>query len=251
MSAHPRKPFRFHAGGHAFSADFTRPVVHQVQALASVCLPSIGGHVHARAENIEVPRLVSIKSADTDVSGSFQDEETATSQVTSTIEGLNVLDVIRADRITSRLTSEHKMGEAEGHILAIGSVFENLRIGGYEFKIKLRHELLLNCRTHGELVKTLATDKKSGKITATKEKVTLCSLVEEIETDFPGLSANDKKCHVVKIPQFGTVSFAELICIEGVKTLTMLRFDLGSPTGGKGTGGETTMNGGQYPPPGR
>ncbi len=249
MSSHPRKPLQFHAGGHAFSAEFTRPMPHCVPAVASVSLPSIGGHAHARVESFEVPRLVCIKSAHSHVSGSFQDENTATSDATTTVQGLNVLDMITADRITARLTSERKLGATEGHILALGSVFENLRIGGYEFKIKLRHELLVENKTHEELAKKVAKDKESGKIAATKDKVTLCSLVEEIETDFPGLSARDKKCHIVEIPQFGTISFAEVIATPGQITLTMLRFDLGSPTAGKGTAGETTMNGPQYPPP--
>jgi hypothetical protein len=169
--------------------------------------------------------------------------------VSSTIEGLNILDMITADRITGRLSTEHQVGQSEGHIVALGSAFENLRIGGYEFKIRLRHELLLNSKTHADLVKKVASDKKSGKMAATKGKVTVCSLVEEIETDFPGLSAGDKRGHVVEIPHFGTISFAELICQEGTKTLTMLRFDLGSPDGGKGTAVEIAMNGPEYPPP--
>jgi hypothetical protein len=260
LAPHPRKHFRFHAGGHAFSAEFTRPTAHQVDALASACLPTIGGRAHAHVDDFEAPCLVKIKRAHTCASGSFQDEVTATSHVTSTIEALNLLDVLTADRITSRLTSEHvyqKKGktdvweplEGEGHIIALGSAFENLRIGGYLFKIKLRHDLLVECDTHEKLVSRIAKEAKSGKMAATRGKVTVCSLVEEIETDFPGLSPEDKKCHIVKIPHFGTVAFAELSCTEGVKTLTMLRFDLGSPVVGKGSGGETTLNGGQSPPP--
>ena len=249
MSPHPRDLLSFHAGGHAFNAQFTRPAPYQVQAVAAVFLPTIGGHGHARVDDFEVPRLVRFKSAHAHTSGSFQDEKTASAQVSSTIEGLNILDMITADRITGRLSTEHQVGQSEGHIVALGSAFENLRIGGYEFKIRLRHELLLNSKTHADLVKKVASDKKSGKMAATKGKVTVCSLVEEIETDFPGLSAGDKRSHVVEIPHFGTISFAELICQEGTKTLTMLRFDLGSPDGGKGTAVEIAMNGPEYPPP--
>ena len=127
-------------------------------------LSSTGGHGHARVDNFEVPRLVRFTSAKSHVSGSYQDDETATSHATISIEGLNVLDVITADRITARLTNEHKLGEEEGHILAVGSVFENLRIGGYKFEIKLRHELLMKHKTHKELAKSFAKGSKSGKI---------------------------------------------------------------------------------------
>jgi hypothetical protein len=183
------------------------------------------------------------------VSGSYQDEKTATAHSSVTIEGFNILDVITADRIMARLTSEHKDGDDEGYILAIGSMFENLRIGGYKFEFKLRHELLLKNRTHKELAKSVAKGKKNGKIAASNEKVILCSLVEEIITDFPGLSADDKRNHVVKIPQFGTIAFAELLCQPGTKTLTMLRFELGSPDFGSGAVAESFLNGPQYPPP--
>ena len=87
-------------------------------------------------------------------------------------------------------------------------------------------------------------------MTASDEKVMLCSLVEEIITDFPGLTAEDKKKPVVKIPHFGTITFAEVLSLSGHKTLTMMRFELGSPTCGKGTAVEMYMNGPQYPPPG-
>ncbi len=251
MSPNPRNfVVKFHAGGHAFSANFERPVPHQVAAQAGVYLSSSGGHGHARVDNFEVPRLVRFTSAKSHVSGSYQDETTATSHASITIEGLNILDVITAGRITARLTSEHKKGAEEGHILAIGSVFENLRIAGYKFEIKLRHELLMKHKTHSELAKSFAKAKKSGKIAAADEKVMLCSLVEEIITDFPGLTAEDKKKHEVKIPHFGTIGFAELLCQPGTKTLTMLRFDLGSPDFGSGTAIEAYMNGPQYPPPG-
>jgi hypothetical protein len=249
MSPEPPRLLTFHAGGQAFSAEFTRPVPYQVPALAAAFLPTIGGHGQARVDDYDVPRLVKFKSAHTHTSGSFQDLKTATAQVTTTIEGLNILGIVTADRITARLTTEHKIDRAEGHILAFGSEFENLRIGGYEFKIRLRHELLLHNDTHAKLVKQIASEKKSGRMAGTKGGVTVCSLVEEIETDFPGWSKADKKCHVVKIPHFGEISFAELICQQGTKTLTMLRFDLGSPDGGKGTTAEVAMNGPQYPPP--
>jgi hypothetical protein len=250
MSPLPRNPFiKFHAGGKAFSAIFERPVPVHVPVQASVDLPTIGGHGHARVDDFEVPRLAKFKSAHSHVSGGYQDENTATSQATTTVLGINILDVITADRITARLTSEHKRDAEEPHILAFGSMFENLRIAGYEFKIKLKHELLQENETFEKLAKKVATGKKSNKNGRTQNKVALCTLVEEIETDFPGLTAEDKKKHVVKIPHFGTITFAELLFTPGTKTLTMLRFDLGSPDGGIGIVTEAVVNGPQYPPP--
>lgn len=250
MSPRPRFSFNFHAEGHAFSAVFRRPVLVPIEAQASTSLPTIGGHAQARVDNFHIPRLVTFKAGHTHVTGSQQDENTFTTQATTTIEGLRILDVLTADRIVARLTSEHKRDEAEGHILAIGSTFENLKIGGFDVKVVLRHDLLLNCKTHDDLAKQVASDGKNGKIAATKGGLTVCSLVDEIVTDFPGLTPKDKKKHILQIPHFGTLSFAEVLSEAGTKTLTMLRFDLGSPDDGSGTAAEARTNGQPLPPVG-
>ena len=247
MTQRPRPSFNFHAEGHAFSADIRRPVPQHIPALAATSLPTIGGHGHHRIENYSIPRIISFKAAHTHVSGTFADEKIATTHATTSIEGYNLLDFVTADRITARLTSEHKISDPEGHIIALGSTFDNLRIGGYLFTIKLRHELLLDNTTHAQLVKEIASDKKSGKISATKGGLAQCSLVEEIITDFPGLTPADKKKHIIQIPHFGTIAFAEVLSEEGTKTLTMLRFELGCPDELTGTTAQTRTNG--QPPP--
>src|SRR5271156_6010534 len=168
MSHRPRPSFNFHAEGHAFSAEIRRPVPQHIPALAATSLPTIGGHGQQRIEDFHVPRIISFKAAHTHVSGSFAEDKLATTHATSTIEGYNLLDFVTADRITARLTSEHNLGEPEGHILALGSTFDNLKIGGYPVTVKLRHDLFLNCKTHKDFVKAVASDGKSGKITATK-----------------------------------------------------------------------------------
>src|SRR5260370_31946952 len=63
-------------------------------------------------------------------------------QVASTVEGLNILDVVTADRVVARLTSSHDLTDGEAHIHLVGSKFENLRIAGCEVDVKLRHDLL-------------------------------------------------------------------------------------------------------------
>ncbi len=248
MSPRPRQSFAFHADAYALNASFYRPVACQIEALAATCLPIYGGHAQSFAKDFCVPRLAKFSSAHSHVSGSMQDESIATTQAITTITGLNIMDVITADRIVARLTSEHRLGDAEGHILALGSTFENLRIAGFTFNIILRHELLLESRTHADLAGKVESLRQNGKIAKTEGGVTICSLVEKIETNFPGLSDADKKKHIIRIPHLGTISFAELLSVEGMKTLVMLRFDLGSPDGGGGSAAVATTNG-KTPPP--
>src|SRR5258708_1592475 len=186
MSSNEERRFYFHAEGHAFSGVFHRPVSVPIETLASVSLPTIGGHAHTRIENFHIPRLVSFKSAHTHVSGSQQDVDTFTTQVTTTIEGLRILDFLTADRIVCRLTSEHLRKNKEGHILAIGSHFENLRLGGYPVEVKLRHDLFIDCKTFDDLKKRITKGPKSGTIPPATNEAALCSLAEKIQTDLPG-----------------------------------------------------------------
>ncbi len=196
------------------------------------------------AESFTGPWSSPSKSAHTHVSGSQQDPNTFTTQVTTTIEGLRILDFLTADRIVARLTSEHLRKNKEGHILAIGSNFENLRLGGYPVQVTLRHDLFLECKTFDDLKKRITKGAKSGTIPSASNGAALCSLAEKIETDLPGAELDG---HVLRVPHFGSIAFAEVFAEPGTKTLTMLGLTLGSPDGGTVTTAETRINGTTWP----
>ena len=241
----PIKPrFYFHAEGHALSGEFRRPIQHSIAAQAATSLATIGGYARAHVEDFRAEHLVAFKRAHTHVSGSKEDDVTYTSHVTTTIEQLNILDVVIADRVVSHLTSQHKKGKLEGHILALGTHFDGLRIAGYPVVVKLRHELFIDCETFDQLRNRLATDKDSGKIAVTGERTALCSLVEKIETELPGVEG---RSHIFHVPHFGQVSLAEVFAEPGVRSLTMIRLDLGSPTAATLTAAESKINGIPWP----
>jgi len=79
-------------------------------------------------------------------------------------------------------------------------------------------------------------------------EVLLCSLVEKIETDLGDLPGVEIEGHTTKIPHFGKIALAEVFAGRGTRTLTMLRFQLGSPDGGGGSSGGGSTNG---DPPGK
>ncbi len=247
MSSEQRIPFHFHALGHALSGTFHRPFAHSIDAQAATSLPSIGGYANARVENFRAHHFASFKAGHSHVSGSWMDDTSVVTITTAILEGLNILDFITADRVVARLTSEGKHGQKEAHIIALGSEFENLRIGGHPVKVTLRHDLFLNCPTFEDLRKAVASDKKSGKIVATDSGAALCSLVEKIETELPGVRITG---HILRIPHFGEVSLAEVFAVPGTRTLTMIRLHLGSPDGGQLTGSEVLSQGQPMPPVG-
>jgi hypothetical protein len=241
----PRIPFHFHGEAHALSARFHRPIHFPIEAQASVSLPTIGGHARSRVENFVGDHLVRFTAAHCHVSGSWMNKEVATTHATATIEGLNILDFVTADRIVARLTSEHHVGNPEGHFIALGSTFEGLKIAGHDVKVTLRHDLFIDCKTFPEFKKRVEKDAKPDKISVTDDGVALCSLAEDIDVKFPGLK---KRGHILQIDHFGELAIAEVFAAFGTRTLTMLRFKLGSPSGGSGTVTEATTNGQPSPP---
>jgi hypothetical protein len=245
MNVEQRIPFHFHALGNAFSGTFDRPFDHVIPAQAATSLPSIGGHAAARVENFRAHHFASFKAGHTHVSGSWMDEKTVVTAANATLEGLNILEFITADRVVARLTSEGKHGQKETHIIALGSEFDNLRIGGHPVKVTLHHDLFLKNPTHDDLTKAVASLKDSGRIVATHDGAILCSLVEKIETNLPGVEI---KGHILRIPHFGEVALAEVLAVPGTRTLTMIRLKLGSPSGGVAAGPEVLSQGQPWPP---
>ena len=247
MSPKLRIPFHFHAEGHALSGEFRHPGRSLIEAQASVSLPTIGGHSRAHVDHYFHSDFVSFRTAHTQVSGRWVDEETVLTTATSVIEDLSILQVVTADRIVSRLTSTHKRGKREGHIVAVGSDFHNLRVLGHELKVTLRHKLLSDSETFEHLRNKVASDNDSGKIAVIDDGVAICSLVERIETDLPGV---DPRQHIFRVPNFGKFSLAEVFAEQGRRVLTMIRLELGSPHVADITVTESSTNGKPVPPSG-
>ncbi len=244
-----RIPFHFHALAHALAGEFRHPLWSIIPARASASLSTIGGHTTVEERAYHFQDFVCFKSAHTFVSGKRRKDETFVTHASTVVKGLNILGMVTAERIVSRLTSVHAPDEPEGHIIAEDSRFEGLKVNGQDVKVTLRHDLLVKCKTFDNLAKGIAGDEKSGKIVALdeKRKVALCSLVEKI--DAPKLRVDSKK-HVIEVENFGKIFLAEVFAAPGTRTLTMLRLELGSPHVADLTVAEATTNG-QPVPPGR
>ena len=257
MSPKPPRTFHFHACAHAFSANFTRPFHHQIDIQAQSALPVIGGHGHSRVDSFEFRSFISFKQGYSHVSGGHQaDDDTHNTLATAVLEGLNMFDVLTVDRVVSRLYSKHQPKEKEGHITWVGSKFDNVRIAGCPVHIELNHGLFHDLLTYeaaesafkkgGEFRKIAEDPLGTGNALkpADVDGVFLCSIVKKITVDCPGVKVHG---HSLYVPGFGKVYLGELLIKHGEKTLTMLRFELGSTTSGGGTGGGTKTNGRPWP----
>lgn len=254
-----RRTYFYNAHGHALSAQFVRPFQHTIDVQAGMSLPTTGGYGSARVTDFRFKELVSFKSASTQVSGSFNDEdETHTTMVSVTIEDLNFWNVVTADRVVARIASRHSMNEPEPHITALGSYFENLRIAGCLVNIEFDDELFLRLDTFQKMRDEISSNERfrqmaldpyhTGQLQPAPGEcgIVLCSLMKDMDVRCPGVK---QKGHVFTVPEFGKVHVAELVAENSQRLLTMLRFELGSPGGGSGTGAQARANGQTIPPP--
>ena len=98
-----------------------------------------GGYGSAHSENFRLEGVVSYKSASTQVSGRLSKKEGHgwVTLATATVEGLNVLDVVTADRLIAQVSTEHPLEEDNPRVTFLGTSFENLKIAGCPIDIKL------------------------------------------------------------------------------------------------------------------
>jgi hypothetical protein len=248
MAPIPRITFHFHAEGHAFSGEVHEPFWYPIKAKAATSLPTIGGHAEARHERFNCHDLVSFERAHTHVSGRKVDDKVYLTHATTSIEGLSIEGVLTADRIVCQLSSRHDPRNPEGLILAKGTKFENLRIRGHEIRVTLRHKLLEDCDNFEKLHASVKREKDSGKPASYDDGATICTLVERIDTTtLPG--ATKEGDHILKVPEFGKITFAEIFAVKGSRTLTMLHLELGSPQTANLTIVEDGTDGRPWPPP--
>jgi hypothetical protein len=259
MADKVKRVFHYHAHGHALSGTVTRPISKSIEPQAPSILSTIGGYGNARVENFRLDHYVHFKAGYSHVAGSrYQKEakEFHTTLVTVTVEGLNFLDVVTADRVVLRVSAYHTVSDDESHFSFVGSNIDNLKIGGYPVEIEMNDRLFTHLDTYEKIKKELETDKEFKKmaedpfLTGTRTKLSeghgeiLCTLIKTMKTDAPGVTVEG---HALVVPDFGRIYLAEAILGHGKRTLTMLRFELGSPVEGNAVVAEGSGNGHPFP----
>jgi hypothetical protein len=253
-----QRGFLYNGQGHALSGKIDRPIEEIIEVQAGMSLPMSGGYGSVRVENFRLKEIVSFKEAYTHVSGSLKKEDNSyTTLVSSTVEGLNILDMVTADRVVARHSSERLPGEDESHIINLGSHFENLKIAGCHVNVELNTELFLKMDTFAAMRNEFQSNAEFRRMAedpfGTGQVQTLpdahgvlhCSLVKDVKTICPGVK---RQGHIFTVPQFGKIFLAEVIAENSKRTLTMLRLELGSPTCGCINVGGIQGNGRPIPP---
>jgi hypothetical protein len=217
------------AEAEAFSAHLQRPVeVNERQAFVEVS--ASGGYSYQPAHHFRADGVISHRGGYGQVSGHTDpDNGGAITLATAVIEGLNILEVVTADRVVGQIITEHRNGENLPSISFLGTRFDNLRIAGRPVEIDT-HLDILGPRPEGDesyfseggIFNRIAHQYSNVKrmmglpgwasehfrwdpAEAQRSNQVNCSLVNEV-SGAPGKSYG----HVIDIPDFGQIFLAEL-----------------------------------------
>jgi hypothetical protein len=135
-----KAPYEYHAESQLLFGHLMRPIDLKIEDPASVSLGRRERYLFKRAEGLHLDGLISLRSGYTCVSGNYSTKHGWVTLGTAVLEGLNVLDVITADRVVAQVSTELAVSDREPHVTFLGTRFENLRICGYpvELEVDLR-----------------------------------------------------------------------------------------------------------------
>jgi hypothetical protein len=279
MQSDVKKVFYFHADANSLGGFIEKPFQEIIPSRASVSLPAVGGYATARTEALNFKEIVSCRSAYTRVSGrTIEEGGPWSTQVTSVVEDLNILEILTAERIVAQISVEHSRDGGPSQVSFAGTHFEKLRVGGQNICPVLNSNLLaigaeadnvpsrvtwptlLNAgqeQARG-LVQSVteSTDRNAyewvlqrygwmeSKRELQKDGCVLCSLVDGIEGAVPGRKIG----HFVEIPDFGRIFLGEVLAFPHSIQLTMVRAELGCNVHGQVGVSGVHINGGTMPP---
>lgn len=237
----------YHAEAHVLSGHLQRPIEQKIERHSPVALKDRrGGHLTRFAEEVSIEGLITFAKGHTRVSGarSLKNNGWITLS-TSVVEGLNVFEIITADRIVSQVSTDHPY--VNGHVPQVtflGTQFQNLQVSGFPVTLTLNLSICgdrpANDRSYLQDTKFLnAVKEQTEKIAKANglpkdlkeryhenlahiekliktsdagepgrhEPIT-CSLVQSIgEIPIPGVQTFG---NVIVIPEFGSVALGEI-----------------------------------------
>jgi len=262
-------PGRFRFKGTAIGASgyISVPFNEVIEVQAASALSEIGGHGSARSVDFRHREMVRFDLAYSEVVGSTcncnenDGKPVFSTRVRAAVEGLNIMDMVTADRIVAHLVSTFEAeGPGEPSVRLLGSRFENLRIAGIPVKVIPAVDVLDKHNTytsfreaygHADSVRDLFGDAAfrerfheappkvaqwfSHPVAAQSELpaingISTVSLVRRLEPESGGL---DCWGHVIHVPGFGTVRLGEVNISTRSRSVTMLGIDSHCPVIGK------------------
>jgi hypothetical protein len=278
MRSDARKAFYFQGDANALGGFIEKPFPKIIPSQASASLPPAGGHLTTRTEAFNLDEIISCRAAYTRVTGGEHEKDGPwTVVVSSIVEGLNILEVVTAERVVAQLSVDYSADGGYPRVSLAGSHFQDLRIAGFDAFPALNWGLLqpragvdasqsqLTFPTFQQtgreqadkLIRGIEGDDRDafrwiierfGWMTADRgpegDRCVLCSLVDGVDQAIPGRSFG----HVVEIPDFGRIFLGELLVSPSSVQLSMIRAELGCGVAGRATAGSGSVGGHLVPP---
>jgi hypothetical protein len=235
-------PRQFLYTGYAagFSAKITAPFNEVVETQAPCSLGVTGGYSRARVENFRHRELFSFASAHTQASGILSEKSHAFETLMSgELEGLNLVDMVKADYIVGRLSSKHPEDAPidrpdEPAISPVGSHYGKLVVGGYVLTPVIDVNVFNRVCSYTELCTEIGSDSglrarfnlREDAELPPRRGLLIGSIVSEIRGGGPGVEISG---HTVHVRGFGTLYFGEFLISQYSRRLVMLRASLGCP----------------------
>jgi hypothetical protein len=235
-----------------------------IPTLAPVSLSAVGGFSMARSEAFTLDEIVSCSSAYTRVSGRAHAADGSSSiLVTAVVEGLNILEVVLAERVVAQVSITIRPERGPPLISLAGSGFQGLRLAAHDCRARLNPDLQQTQGDQGGPGQALTLGDIHRAASAQAEKLlacfknaqdedgyqwalnrhgwmssdshpagrhnALCSLVDGLEV------AGPIRCcgHIVQIPEFGRIILGELLVERDSVQLLAIRAELGCAVAGQ------------------
>jgi hypothetical protein len=134
----------YSAEANLLTAEIEEPLKEHVRPQEQVKLSVDGSYQFKHAGRFRLEGILSYESGYTQVAGHPSSKvDGFTTLATSVVEGLNVLDVVTADRVVAQISTVHPVF-GDGHVPAVtflGTRFENLRIAGHKVEVEPNLEI--------------------------------------------------------------------------------------------------------------
>ena len=247
--------FAYHAQAIGFAASMHKPCCEIIPGQAATSLSQTGGESYATVRNFDWKGIFRFDEASSYCTGST-DHGAHNTLATVTVRGLNIANMVTADRITARVSSRHQADEkrvvGEGEITLIGSSFENLRIAGHRVTVSTDRGLFSGPCMSYEQSKENVAQMGMPHFVHSSLQVMSCRPTVEMEglpkippddrenRDAPITLCSDGGIHV---REFGIIYLATVIIKPSYRRISMLRVELGCPLGGTLEAGGTEGNG--------
>jgi hypothetical protein len=257
--------YRFKGSAYAASGVITTPFSEVIEVQAPAALAEFGGFGSSSVSDFRHREILRFDRAHSEVTGSRthigEQGETYSTLVRSTVEGLNILGIVMADKVVAHQVTTYRTAEREpeNSVTLAGSHFENLKIAGVRLDVDMNTAVLDKYSQHKNFVrawgdapvKDLFGNAGLRAAYAAAPNEVKAYLAEPPAADAAAMPQNahgqstvsivkgvrpvnqnnalESYGHVIHIEGFGTIRLGEVHICRHTRALTMIHIHFGCP----------------------